>query len=348
MRESLKQRKGRLAKSKDTMQKKEAETNIKYQRYAELKGKIRTVYIYHYNEMLRLLEIDSTNPLQGCFEFRDDETPKQLEEFVLIPSEEEKSEKFACINLEFEACALECDKRYELYHHDSKRKTVRPDTGIEEEFMSIYRGSELNKVNSDDYQTKILTFYDDEALSRLHLKEALVGENPLGFAVLSQRITDISFFLLSVSCISNIPLLYNIHIKQDGYCIEGNKRIYRLSLYLPAKGGKKGTALLFEKDKKLFERGVCLLNKDLIHLAYVLGCPVPTYQDTSVLPINWFYKYKDQIIGEPLPVDKIDNSDSPKIFKNIDVFLLKAAKREIQKFVVEDYFCADHFPTVND
>jgi len=347
MRESLKQRKEKLGKSKDLMNKKEVETNKKYKKYREAKSKIRILLKYHYNEALRLMGINNTSSFKGYFEFRDDETPKQLEEFVVIPIKKEKSENLPCgyVNVDFENYPLEYDKK-QGSRVNNKKKGQNPNTG-EEEYMSTYKEYEITKINeSEDYKTKILTFYDDETRSKLHLKETLTEESFSYLVDLSQRITETLLFLLTISCITNIPLLYSININQDGYCVRGQRNAYRLSLYLPPNLNNKEVKSAFNRDIESFEHGICLLNKDLIHLSYVLGCPVPKFQDDSILPIEWLYKYREQIIGEPVPVDKINKEG--KVFKNIDAYLLKSTKREIQKFVVQNYFSAEHFPLLNN
>eukprot|EP01022_Parablepharisma_sp_SALTPOND_P020327 TRINITY_DN366_c0_g1_i5.p1 TRINITY_DN366_c0_g1~~TRINITY_DN366_c0_g1_i5.p1 ORF type:complete len:356 (-),score=60.11 TRINITY_DN366_c0_g1_i5:113-1180(-) len=350
MRESMKMRREKLQKAKEKMKKKQAENNEKFQQYIDVRGQLRILYKYHYMEVLRLTFDYNTKSIGQYFEFKEYEAPQQIEEYVVIPRKGKEPEEIKYFNADFEILSPEEGRRYTTWWQDELFKNGSVSSSPEDAYEGLCEGIEMGRPNrtteNGDYHAKILTLYDNEKKAFLVFHESKSKPAPVHFSEVSQEIANIAFFLLSLSHITNIPLLYGISIKDDGYNIEGNGCNFPLSLYCRIEESeKKETFAMPPRDaKNAFEHGVCLLNKDLQHIAYVLGCPVPIYQDNVVLPFEWFQKYEAIIVGEPGPMEKIDNSRDVGIYKNIDTFFLRTTRREIQKFVVDEYFSIENFP----
>ena len=92
-----------------------------------------------------------------------------------------------------------------------------------------------------------------------------------------------------------------------------------------------------EKTIEDFENAALLIHKNLMYVAYVLGAKIPKYQDQKSFPIDKILDILNMGLYEncsfnyfsfPSPVEKLDNSEDPSIFKNIDLLLLK--KKTIQ------------------
>ncbi|MDR3549330.1 MAG: hypothetical protein P4M11_13885 [Candidatus Pacebacteria bacterium] len=347
MRESMHLRRQKLEREKEEMKLKQDETNEKFQKYFEIRLQLKQMCKFYYEENLRLVNTP-TKEVGAYFEFKEYEVPQQVEEFVIVPTRNERGqEQVKYFNSDFDALSPDDERRCDWWFPGEKAKGSPYDLPDALDYYDPDRGK---TTQDDDYQAKILTLYDDEKKATLLLHDSGAKDAPLFYARISQSVGDVAFFLLSLSHITNIPLLFSINVKEFGYQVEGNSSSYTLAAYEHVKEVVKNgiTSSTFvppsKEEKNNLENAICFLNKDLCHLAYVIGCPATKFQDSRVLPFVLFEDFAHKFTGEPCPLEKIDNSKALNIFKNIDTFLYRTTRRELQKYVVEDYFASDNFP----
>lgn len=337
MRKSMEKRKSDLNSAISKIDKKKEENNDKFLKYIEIQKIVISLYKYYMKESIHMVICPENISIGKNFEFNEISDPDQIDDFVIV-SYDNQGKNIVCMNSDFDVLLPEDAGKYA-----SRFKGITKKGGIK----SI---EEVEDYKEDEYDAKILAFFDNEKKAILNMKNTKNTKEDIdceNYSKITQSISEISFFLLSLSHITNLPLLYGISVDTGGYIIKGNEILNPLFLYCSMRvkedSSKKSVSLYLPEDsKKNFEEGVCMLNKNLIHLAYILGCQVPLYQDKNILPLELFTKYAEKISGEPKPEDKIDNSREEGIYKTIKTFLLANMRNEI-KDIKEDYFSVYNF-----